>query len=100
LDPALYATSIDPRVSHINVGTGEDVSIASLARTIAAVVGFSGRICFDPNQPDGAPRKLLDVSLINRLGWHARIDLQNGLAQTYDWFLANQNQFRGRDSGD
>lgn len=100
LDPALYATSIDPRVSHINVGTGEDVSIASLARTIAAVVGFSGRICFDPNQPDGAPRKLLYVSLINRLGWHARIDLQNGLAQTYDWFLANQNQFRGRDSGD
>jgi GDP-L-fucose synthase len=71
----------------INVGTGTDVSIAELARLVADVVGYPGEIVFDPSKPDGTPRKLLDVSRIQGLGWSARIDLAEGLAATYAWYL-------------
>jgi GDP-L-fucose synthase len=71
----------------VNVGTGQDVTIAELAGMVAEVVGFEGRIVFDPSRPDGTPRKLLDVSRLTALGWRARIGLREGIAATYDWFL-------------
>ena len=77
----------------INVGTGEDVSIRELAEMVREVVGFSGNIKFDPSKPDGTPRKLLDVSKINSLGWHAGTPLKEGLMETYRWYLQNHPPF-------
>ena len=79
----------------INVGVGADLTIAELARTVAAAVGFEGRLVFDPSKPDGTPRKLLDTSKINALGWAARIPLEVGIARTCDWFRENQASLRG-----
>jgi GDP-L-fucose synthase len=76
--------------SHINVGTGTDLSIAELAQTIAEVVGFDGEIQFDTSKPDGTPRKLLDVSKLSALGWKSSIQLKDGIQKTYDWFLAHE----------
>jgi GDP-L-fucose synthase len=73
----------------INVGCGEDVTIAALARSIADIVGFRGTLVFDRSKPDGTPRKLLDVSKIHALGWHATTPLADGIRSTYDWYLAN-----------
>nr|WP_269433336.1 GDP-L-fucose synthase [Limnochorda pilosa] len=73
----------------INVGVGEDVSIRELAELIGRVVGYQGDLAFDATKPDGMPRKLLDVSRIHRLGWRARIPLEEGIRHTYQWFLAN-----------
>jgi GDP-L-fucose synthase len=73
--------------SHLNIGTGSDLTIAELAREVAAVVGWSGRIEFDPTRPDGTPQKLLDVSRLGALGWRASTPLREGLAKTYAWFL-------------
>jgi len=70
----------------INIGSGEDVTIAELARLIARVLGFTGRFVFDPTKPDGAPRKHLDVAKLSALGWRPRIDLTEGIRQTYDWY--------------
>jgi GDP-L-fucose synthase len=75
--------------SHVNIGSGEDVSIAELARLIAEVVGFKGGVRYDESKPDGAPRKLLDVTKLRALGWRARIPLRPGLEDAYRWFLAN-----------
>ncbi|TIV69744.1 MAG: GDP-L-fucose synthase [Mesorhizobium sp.] len=72
---------------HVNVGSGEDVTIAELARTIVSVVGADAEITFDPTKPDGAPRKLMDVSRLFATGWRPRYSLREGLAQTYQWFL-------------
>lgn len=74
----------------VNVGTGTDVTIRALAETIAAVVGYDGGFAFDAGKPDGTPRKLLDVGLLNGLGWTARIGLRDGIASTYDWYRANR----------
>jgi len=82
-------TVVKPTLSHLNIGTGEDVSIRQLAETMARVVGFGGEIDFDSSKPDGTPRKLLDVSAIRRLGWQYRIELETGLANTYQWFCDN-----------
>lgn len=90
-----YQAQTQPMLSHINVGTGVDCSIRDLAETMAKVVGFNGRIEFDSSKPDGTPRKLLDVSRLNALGWRATIGLEDGLRQTYKWFLAHQSDFRG-----
>jgi GDP-L-fucose synthase len=76
----------------INVGWGEDVTIAELARTIADIVGFRGNIVFDRSKPDGTPRKLLDVGKIGALGWRARTRLQDGIRATYDWYRASRKQ--------
>ncbi|KAA6183869.1 GDP-L-fucose synthase [Thiohalocapsa marina] len=100
LDRETWRDHTDPRCSHINVGTGEDVTIAELARAIADVVGFDGQIRFDPAKPDGAPRKLLDVSRLRALGWQAVIGLREGLKHTYDWFLNNQDRLRGSLKGE
>jgi nucleoside-diphosphate-sugar epimerase len=86
LDKATYAANTAPMLSHINVGTGSDVSILELAGMVAKVTGFTGRITTDPSKPDGTPRKLMDVSRLARMGWTARIGLEEGIAQTYDWF--------------
>ena len=79
---------------HINVGSGSDMTIKELASLVAAVVGFSGEIVTDPSKPDGVPRKLLDVSKLKRLGWQPRIDLEEGLADTYRWYLDNVADLR------
>ncbi len=71
----------------INIGTGSDVSIRELAETIARVVGFAGRLEYDRSKPDGTPRKLLDVSRLEKLGWHASIELEDGIRATYAWYL-------------
>ena len=78
----------------INVGVGSDVTIRELAELICEVVGFNGGLGFDYEKPDGTPRKLLDVSRINALGWQAKTPLRNGLKETYDWFLQNQEALR------
>ncbi len=88
LDAATYQRETQPMLSHINVGSGTDVSIRELAETVAAVTGFTGRLVFDAGKPDGAPRKLMDVSRLTRLGWTASIPLAQGIRDTYDWFLA------------
>ena len=89
LDRATYDANTRPMLSHINVGTGEDLTIASLAQLIAKVVGFTGRIEHDTTKPDGAPRKLMDVGRLHALGWKARTRLEEGLGLAYRDFLAN-----------
>ena len=87
LPEAAYQQNTRPMLSHINVGTGEDVSIAELAELLAKVTGFAGRIRYDRSRPDGTPRKLLDVSRLTALGWQSRIRLEDGIRQTYKWFV-------------
>ena len=74
----------------INVGWGKDISIAELARLIAGIVGFDGRLEFDPSKPDGSLRKLLDTSRLTELGWQPAIELGEGIAGTYDWYRLNE----------
>ncbi|RUM43438.1 MAG: GDP-L-fucose synthase [Desulfocapsa sp.] len=74
----------------INVGSGQEVSILELAELIADIVGFSGEIYFNPDMPDGTPRKLLDVSRLSQIGWDAPTELRNGITETYSWYLNNQ----------
>lgn len=76
----------------INIGTGEDVTIAEFATLVAKVVGYHGAISFDPSRPDGTPRKLLDVSRLNALGWHARTPLEEGLRLAYESYLREHRQ--------
>jgi GDP-L-fucose synthase len=80
---------------HVNVGTGEDLTIAELAETVRDIVHPRARIVFDTTKPDGTPRKLLDVSRLHGLGWRHRIGLRDGIASSYQWFLANREQARG-----
>ena len=86
--------SIDHQLSHINVGTGEDVTISELAYLVKAVVGYEGRVEFDASKPDGTPRKLLDVSKLRNMGWQAKTPLQDGLRLTYDWFSKQVTEVR------
>jgi len=90
LPKALYEQHTQPMQSHINVGSGADVTIADLARHIAKTVGFTGQIKFDTSKPDGAPRKWMDSSRLNALGWTPQIDLQQGLAIAYQDFVNQQ----------
>ena len=94
LPKAEYAANTHPMLSHINVGSGSDIAIYDLAVKIAAITGFAGRITTDPSKPDGTPRKLMDVSRLAAMGWQAEIALDQGLAETYAWFLANAETFR------
>ncbi len=95
LDPAVYAEQIEPMQSHLNVGTGSDVTIAELAATVARVVGYGGAITFDASKPDGAPRKLMDSSRLTRLGWQAKVGLERGLASAYAYFREAKNEEAG-----
>jgi GDP-L-fucose synthase len=87
VDKKSFDAQVPARNSHINVGCGTDVSIAELANRIADVAGFKGEIRFDSSRPDGTPRKLLDVSLIQSMGWKPAIALSEGLRTTYDWMV-------------
>lgn len=89
-----YAAHTHPMLSHINVGTGTDISIRELAEMIARVTGFTGKIVQDTTKPDGTLRKLMNVDRLAALGWRARIGLEDGIAATYAWFLENQRQLR------
>lgn len=95
LDKATYEKYTQPMLSHINVGTGVDCTIKELTETVAKVVGFEGDIVWDSSKPDGAPRKLMDVNRLKSLGWQASIDLEKGLQNAYQWFLENQDSYRG-----
>jgi GDPmannose 4,6-dehydratase/GDP-L-fucose synthase len=95
LDKARYDANTAPMLSHINVGTGTDIAILDLARLVARVTGYEGRIATDPTKPDGTMRKLMDVSRLADMGWRARIGLEEGVAETYRWFLDNRDGFRG-----
>ncbi len=86
LSKTSYDEVVPQRISHVNVGTGEDLSIAELAQAVATTTGYEGQLVFDTSKPDGTPRKLLDVSRLARLGWRARIGLQEGLESTYRWY--------------
>jgi len=85
----------NPMCSHINVGTGRDVTIAELSTMMAKVVGFEGNIEFDTSKPDGTPRKLMDVSRLGSLGWEYSVELEKGLGMTYKWFLGHLDELRG-----
>ncbi len=95
LDQEAYARVTRPMLSHINVGTGVDCTIRELAETMATVTGFAGKLIFDADKPDGAPRKLLDVTRITSLGWTAAISLEQGLRDTYAWFQEQEGRMRG-----
>lgn len=94
LDREVYTANTEPMLSHINVGTGIDCTIKELVETVAQVVGFDGEIVFDSSKPDGAPRKLMDSSRLESLGWKHVKSLKDGLNETYRWFLENQDNFR------
>lgn len=89
LDHVTYAQHTQPMLSHINVGFGSDVTIKELAEAVSQTVGYQGQITFDTSKPDGTPRKLMDSSRLNALGWSATVDLQDGLRQAYADFLKN-----------
>ena len=95
LPKAEYDANTQAMLSHINVGSGTDVSILELAQMVAQVTGFQGRIATDPTKPDGTMRKLMDVSRLADMGWRAKIGLPAGLAGTYDWFRSTQKDLRG-----
>lgn len=95
LNEEQYKTCTQPMLSHINVGTGRDVTIRELTETIARVVGFSGTITWDSTKPDGAPRKLMNVQRLRDLGWSYTVELEAGLQNAYRWYLENQNSYRG-----
>jgi nucleoside-diphosphate-sugar epimerase len=87
----VYEANTLPMLSHINVGTGTDVSILELAQMVAAATGFRGRIATDPTKPDGTMRKLMDVGRLAAMGWRAKIGLEEGIRETYQWFRSTQD---------
>lgn len=89
-----FWSEVDERNSHLNVGTGSDVSISELAEVLKDVIGLEGALVFDASMPDGTPRKLLEVSSLSGLGWKASVSLQDGLADTYRWFLSSESNLR------
>ena len=95
LPTEVYRAHTQPMLSHVNVGAGVDCTIRELGETIARVTGFRGRLVWDASKPDGAPRKLLDVSRLAALGWRASIGLEDGLRETYAWYTAHREAARG-----
>ena len=90
LPKAIYDQHTQSMLSHINVGCGQDVTIMQVAQAVAQTVGYTGQILTDPTKPDGSPRKLMDSSRINALGWNAEVTLQDGLKAAYQDFLAHR----------
>jgi GDP-L-fucose synthase len=93
-DACIFVLETYSEKEHLNIGTGEDLTIAEFAELVAGVTGYRGGITFDPSRPDGAPRKLLDVSRLAALGWRARTPLRDGLARTYVDFAAQYERMR------
>ena len=89
LDEKTYQANTQPMLSHINIGTGKDVTIREMAETMKDVVGFGGKLTFDITRLDGSPRKLIDVSRLSNMGWQYTIDLKSGLEKTYEWYLVH-----------
>ena len=89
LEKEVYDSKLDDSISHLNVGTGEDIKIKDLVESLIKVSGFNGEVKYDKNKPDGTPRKLLDVSRMKSLGWQYSISLNEGLQSTYDWYQTN-----------
>ncbi|MEQ1885696.1 MAG: GDP-L-fucose synthase [Bryobacteraceae bacterium] len=89
---ACFAMEHYDGIQHLNVGTGEDLTIAELAQTVAKVTRYQGKITFDPSKPDGTPRKVLDVSKIRRLGWVPRVSLEDGIVSTYEWYVTHMGK--------
>jgi|TARA_B100001964_G_scaffold120546_1_gene133906 GDP-L-fucose synthase len=87
LDKQTYHNNTEPMLSHINIGTGVDITTRKLAETMKQVIGFEGRLVFDTEKLDGAPRKLIDVSRLSNMGWKYSVDLKYGLEKTYKWYL-------------
>jgi GDP-L-fucose synthase len=87
LEKETYEANTTPMLSHINVGYGEDVTIAELAHLVADITGFTGRITFDASKPDGTMRKLMDSKRLTSMGWKPSITLVEGVRETYTWFL-------------
>ena len=94
LDPEVYQSKVDQRCSHVNIGTGFDVTILELAELIKEIVQFKGQILFDQTKPDGSPRKLLNVDILRSLGWEHTTSLDKGLKKTYHWFCENLGSLR------
>ena len=94
LDLKTYSKYSKPMMSHINIGSGHDCTIKNLTETIAKIVGFNGLVSWDKTKPDGTPRKLLDISLIKKIGWKPTIELEEGLKDTYQWYLENLDKLR------
>lgn len=90
-----YSGCTQSMLSHINIGTGVECSIRELAQTLSRITGFKGRLVFDTTKPDGTPRKLMDISRIDALGWQPRIGLEGGLRDAYNWYLENIDRIRG-----
>ena len=90
-DACLYLMENYNNIAIVNIGRGEDISIIDLANLIEKILEFDCKIIFDNSKPDGTPRKLLDVSKINSIGWKAKISLEDGIRKTIDWYAANRN---------
>jgi GDP-L-fucose synthase len=90
LDEETYQANTKPMLSHINVGTGKDITIKEVAEIMKEVVGYKGELSFDVTKPDGAPRKLIDVSRLSNMGWRYGVDLKDGLIETYEWYLRSK----------
>lgn len=90
-----YHQEVSPQQSHVNIGTGSDISIAELAELVARTTGFEGALSYDTSMPDGTPLKRLDTALASAMGWRASIALEPGLQETYAWFQANEQHTRG-----
>ena len=92
LDEEIYQANTKPMLSHINVGTGKDVTIREMAETMKRVVGFKGELKFDSSKPDGSKKKLIDVSRLTAMGWTYSVELEEGLKKTYDWYKTINTQ--------
>ena len=93
-----YLLSIDAKdiyekgISHINIGTGKDLTISDLAILVSEIVGFTGKIVYDNSKPDGVKKNLLDVTRLHEFGWNEKISLEDGIKNSYDWFVKNINE--------
>jgi len=94
LDEKTYQANTQPMLSHINLGTGKDVTIREMAETMKQVVGYKGKLTFDSTKPDGAPRKLINISRLSNMGWTYNVDLKDGLEKTYEWYLSQSRLLR------
>ena len=89
IDKEKYKSNTLPMSSHINIGTSKGITINKLAQTIKKVIGYKGKVVFDDSMPDGAPKKIIDITRIENMGWRPKVDLKDGLCKTYKWFVEN-----------